>query len=155
MAVAPPGWGAFGGHLIIAHSNGTVVAVNPSAPNAFTVVGTTTGNLSDLEFDNQTLYVAANSQNAVLTMSPTGSFSTFGNLSCAPDGVAVKENQFVYAACGSSNQIHKLAIPSGTPSLVTSAAQLNGGWAPAGLIFDGLNDLIVMEDGEFLKTYTP
>ena len=58
------------------------------------------------------------------------------------------------SSCGSNNQLYKLAIPGGAPTLIGTAS-LNGGWAPVGMIFDGLDNLIVMEEGESLQVYTP
>ncbi|MBW2459368.1 MAG: hypothetical protein JRI68_33050 [Deltaproteobacteria bacterium] len=153
MDLAPPGWGAYGGHIIIARSNGSVYAVDPNNPNP-AVVGTTTGELADVQFDGSTLYVAAYTQGNVLTLSPTGTFSTFSAGPCQPDGLAVQPGQNLFMACGSTDQLYKLTIPGAAASLVASVA-LNGGWAPAGLIWDGVDNLIVMRDTTELGIYTP
>jgi len=151
ITIAPAGWGSYGGHIIVARSTGAVVAVDPGAGTPVTI-GSTSGNVSDVEFDGQNLYVAAYSQSKVLILSPAGTFTTLGTAPCQVDGLAIEEGVRVFAGCGSKNQIHALTIPGGTPSLFT-ASSLNGGWAPAGLIWDGLNNLIVMEDGMKLSAY--
>jgi hypothetical protein len=156
MTVAPSGWGSYGGHLVVAHSSGTIYAVNP-AGGAPVAIGTQGGNASDAEFDYSTgtLYVAYYATNGVFTLSPNGQFTPFATgLNCSVDGLAIDEGQAVFAACGSNDTLNRLAIPGGASTLIGSAT-LNGGWAPAGLVFDGLDNLIVMEDGEFLQVYTP
>ncbi len=156
MTIAPGGWGSYGGQLIVAHSSGTVYAVNP-AGGAPVAIGSQSGEATDTVFDYQsgTLYVSYYANNGVFTLSPSGQFTQFATgLNCQVDGIAIDEGQTLFAACGSSDTLYKLTIPGGVPTLIGSAA-LNGGWAPAGLIFDGLDNLIVMEDGEFLQVYTP
>jgi hypothetical protein len=156
MTVAPGGWGAYGGHLIVARNNGSIYAVNP-AGGAPVVIGTRTGTATDAEFDYQTgtLYVSYYLSNGVFTLSPGGQFTQFATgLSCSVDGIAIEEGLRLFAACGSNDTLHKLTMPGGAATLIGSST-LSGGWAPAGLIFDGLDNLIVMEDGEFLQIYTP
>ncbi len=154
LAFAPAGWGSYGGHIIVSRSTGAVVAVDPGSGTPVTI-GTTSGNVSDVEFDGQNLYVAAYTQKKVLLLSPAGTFTTLGTAPCSVDGLAVEEGKRVFAACGSNNQIYALAIPGGAATLVVPTSALNGGWAPAGLIWDGLNNLIVMEDGFKLSIYSP
>jgi len=154
MTIAPTGWGNYGGHLIVARNNGSVYAINPSNPSP-TIVGTTTGELSDVEFDGQTLYVAAEPQKKVLTLSSSGSFATLGTLPCDVDGLAIDSGVRVFASCGDTNQIHEVTIPGGVDSVAVASSALNGGWAPAGMIWDGNDNLIVMEDGLKLAVYSP
>jgi DNA-binding beta-propeller fold protein YncE len=155
MTIAPPGWGSHGGHLILSRNTGQVHVLDPGNPVP-AVLGTTTGALSDVEFDTQNgvLYVAAYDQNKVLVLSPTGAFTTFSNTPCSPDGLAVESGQRVFITCGSTDQLQALAIPGGAATFI-SASTLNGGWAPAGAIWDGQDNLIVMEDGGLLKVYSP
>jgi hypothetical protein len=153
IEIAPTGWGSFGGQIIASHSSGNVYAVHPST-GLITVVGTTSGELSDLVFDGQNLYVAAHAQKKVLLLSPAGVFTTFATMTCSPDGVAVDEGVRVFAACGDNNQLFALAIPSGQVKLV-GTAMLNGGWAPVGMIWDGLDTLLVMEEGQKVSAFTP
>ena len=155
MTIAPSGWGTYGGHLIVTRSTGQVYAVNPANPSPI-LLGSTTPQVSDAEFDQQNgvLYIAAYDQNKVYTLSPTGTFTLFANTPCNPDGLAVHSGTRVFITCGGFNQLHALAIPSGTPTFISSAT-LNSSWAPAGALWDGLNNLIVMEEGSQLKVYTP
>jgi hypothetical protein len=147
MTVAPNGWGSYGGWLVVAKSSGQVHLVNPASPSATNILGTTTQYISDVEFDamNGVLYVAAYTQNSVLTLSPSGTWATFASTPCSPDGLAVDPGSFVFIGCGGSNQVHKLAIPGGASSLVASVL-LNASWAPSGLIYDGLDNLLVVQE---------
>lgn len=155
LQVAPAGWGAYGGHLIVGRNGGQIYAVDPSNPVP-TLLGTTTANVSDLFFDGQTLYVAAYEQSRVLTMTPSGTFSTFVTTPCSPDGLAIRQGMFVFFSCGGANQIHKATIPGGVISMVTTAS-LNASWAPSAMLFDGLDNLIVLTEGSppQLTAYTP
>jgi len=155
VEVAPVGWGSFGNQLIVAKSTGEVVAFDPATGQPTTVGTQGTANLSDLVFDNGTLYVAAYSQSTIYTLSPTGQFTVFASTPCQPDGLAVKENEFVYFTCGSSDSVNKAAIPGGQVTAVTGPSlSLNGGWAPAGIIFDGLDNLFVLDSGS-IELFTP
>jgi hypothetical protein len=155
MTVSPPTWGSYGNHLVIARSDGAVYAFNPLNPSAV-LIGTTTPNISDAEFDQQNgvLYIAAYTQNKVYTLSPSGTFTTFANTPCGPDGLAVESGQRVFITCGGANQLYALAIPTGVATLI-STASLNASWAPAGALWDGQDNLIVMEEPSTLKVYTP
>ncbi|MCA9625042.1 MAG: hypothetical protein KC731_38720 [Myxococcales bacterium] len=151
MEVAPSGWGTHGGKLIVGHNSGAIYAVDPITGQS-TVIGSTTQEVSDIVFDGMTLYAAVYDSQTVYTVSPTGTFTTFATPGCSPDGLAVKSGQTLYIACGSNDTLHKATIPGGTVTSMGSAT-LNGGWAPAGLIFDGLDTLIVMEDTATLFHY--
>ncbi len=155
IEVAPAGWGAFGNQLIVAKSTGEVVAFDPSTGQPTTIGTQGSANLSDLVFDNNTLYVAAYSQSTIYTMSSTGQFTVFASAGCQPDGLAVKENQFVYFTCGSNDSVSKAAIPGGQVTSVSGPGlSLSGGWAPAGIIFDGLDNLFVLDSNQ-LELFTP
>jgi len=145
MTVAPAGWGSYGGYLIVARSNGDVVAVNPTNPSA-KAIGTATGVVSDVEFGGQVLYVAANGQQKVLKMTSGGVFSDFSNMQCSVDGLAVHEGVRVFASCNSPDSLYSIPISNGTAALITNNISLDGGWAPSGLIWDGKDNLIVMTE---------
>jgi hypothetical protein len=121
-----------------------------------TVVGTIAGaQISDVEFDGNVLYVAAYSQSQIYTMSSTGQATSFAQAGCQPDGLAINENAFVYFACGSNNQIKKAQIPGGQVTNVMGPnVSLSGGWAPAALLFDGLDNLMVMSSST-IEVFTP
>ena len=153
MAIAPAGWGSYGGHIIVARYNGEIVAVDPNNP-AVKVIGSTQQYTSDVEFGGQVLYVAAYTQKKVLILSPSGTFTTFASMSCSVDGLAVQPGVRVFGACGSNNEIYSMPIPNGTPTLLTNNVALNGGWAPAGLIWDGTDNLIALTDTQ-LAVFSP
>jgi hypothetical protein len=153
MEIAPGGWGNYAGQIIMAHSSGAVYAMPTSGGTAVSI-GSTSGPLSDIVFDGTTLYAVAYNGKAVFKVSPGGSFTKMTSTPCSPDGIAVKENSEIYFACGSNNKLYKVAIPNGSP-VVVSSPSLNGGWAPVGMIYDGLDNVVVMENGEAVKVYTP
>jgi len=156
IEVAPPGWGSFGGQIIGAKSTGEVMAFDPSTGQP-TVVGNVPGSsqLSDLVFDNQTLYVVAYATQTIYTVTPTGQFTVFANAGCDADGLAIDDNQFVFYSCDDTNTINRAAIPGGQTSVVTGPnVSLNGGWAPGSIIFDGLDNIIVQSSSTF-EVFTP
>ncbi len=142
ITIAPAGWGSYGGQIILAHRNGSVYAFDPQNP-ALATVGTTSEEVSDVAFDGQTLYMAVYDAKQIQTMSPTGTVASFANTSCSPDGLAIDPSSRVFFACGSTNDVYTLTIPSATPSLYTTV-NLSAGWAPSGMIYDGFDTLIVM-----------
>ncbi len=156
MEVAPSGWGAYGGHIIVAHSSGTIYAVNP-AGGAPVSLASLNDNANDVVFDYSTgtAYVSYYQSNGVFTLSPTGQLTPFATgLSCDADGLAIDEGQTLFVSCGGTDTLYRLTIPGGVPTVIGTAS-LSGGWAPAGLLFDGLDNLLVMEDGASIEVYTP
>jgi hypothetical protein len=158
MTTAPSGWGSYGGHLVVGSSSGQIYVINPASPAPF-VLGTSSTEVSDVEFDkqNNTLYVADHSSFQVLILSPQGTFTTYVTTSCEPDGLAVDDGNRLFYSCGCTNQIYRVNIPTpGTPTVVASPF-LNCYWAPAGLIYDGLDNLIVLTEpsGGELEIFTP
>ncbi|MFP6687002.1 MAG: hypothetical protein VB934_19930 [Polyangiaceae bacterium] len=153
MEVAPGGWGAHAGKLIFGHSTGAVYAL-PTSGGTATLLGSTSGPVSDIVFDGPTLYAAAYNGKTIFKVSSTGTFTSLVSTSCNPDGLAVKENGELYFACGSSSSAYKVALPNGVPVKFASPS-LSGGWAPVGMIYDGLDNVVIMENGMALKAYTP
>ena len=147
MTIAPAGWGSYGGYLVVGRSDGAVVAVNTNNAT-YKTLGTTSGVVSDVEFGGQVLYLAAYNQSKVLSLSPGGSFTTTASLTCNVDGLAVEPGVRVFAACGSNDEIYSSPLPAGTPKLVGKAT-LSGGWAPAGIIWDGKDTLIAMAESPY------
>jgi hypothetical protein len=159
MAVAPSGWGNFGGHLVVGSSSGQIYLINPAAPTPTVLASTGFSEVSDVVFDkqNKVLYVASYSSSTIHIVSPQGVLSNYLTAPCNPDGIAVDDGQRVFFACGSNNNVWKVNIPTpGTPQLVGNPF-LNGSWAPAALIYDGLDNLIVVEEpsNTQLSVFTP
>ena len=154
MTLAPSGWGSYGGYLVVARNNGEVVAVHPSSPSPKTI-GTTTADISDVEFGGQELYVAAHTQKKVLKLSSVGGFSTLVSLSCTPDGLAVDPGKRVFASCDNTGTIYTISLPAGVPTTVGNIS-LDQGWAPSGMIWDGYDNLIVMGKSPYqLEAFSP
>lgn len=163
MTIAPAGWGEFGGYLMLVRSDGLVIAINPDEPLP-TVIATMTPFISDLEFDGQTLYVAAYTERRIVRVDPDGQVTAFADVPCNPDGLTVAPGSHLFVACGDANELYSYSLADGTGTLVGEAA-LNGLWAPSGLLWDGTDTLIVLEetllddvvqpDGSVLRAYDP
>lgn len=150
IAVAPPGFGAFGGQIVGVTTAGTVVAVNP-ANNVQTTIGTTSGILSDLVFSTNgtTLYIANNTNNNIQAMTSAGVFSQFiGGLS-QPDGIAMDSDgsRMIVAHYPSGGRLDRVSIP-GAVLTAGVAANIDGGYYTTGVIMDG-------SDNVFYRLYDP
>lgn len=140
---APANWGQYGGYLVTVRNTGEIVVFDPDTPVP-QVVATTTAHISDVEFDGEQLYVAANTENEIVRVTPGGTLTSFATLPCAPDGLTVEPGVRLFVACGSEGELYAIDLPDGSPALVGTAA-LNPGWAPAGLLWN--NDaLFVLEE---------
>lgn len=144
MTRAPANWGQYGGFLMTVRNTGEIIAFDPDNPVP-QVLATTTAHISDLEFDGQQLYVAANTDKEIVRVAPGGALTSFVALPCAPDGLAVEPGVRLFAACGGDNAIYALDLPNGTPTLVGTAV-LNAGWAPAGLLWHDAALFVLEED---------
>lgn len=158
MTMAPPEWGAFGGDLILARSDGLVIAIDPDDPLP-TVIAELTPFISDVEFDGSTLYVAAYSEQRIMTVEPDGQVTAFVDAPCAPDGLSVAPGSDLFIACGDDNELYRYSFSAMAWTLL-SEASLNGQFAPSGLLWDGTDTLIVLEQvseptGAVLKGYEP
>jgi hypothetical protein len=158
MTIAPAGWGSYGGHLVASSSSGQIYVVNPASP-APTVLANLGSEVSYVEFDkqNKVLYAAAYTQGLIMTVSSSGAVSPYVAAGCSPDGVAVDDGNRLFFTCSCNNQVFRVNIPTpGTPVLVGSPT-LNCSWAPSPIIYDGLNDLLVLHQPSAteLTVFTP
>jgi DNA-binding beta-propeller fold protein YncE len=152
MALAPANWGQLGGRLIVAQNTGDILAFDPEGGEGV-VVASFPAFISDVVFDGQQLYVAAHSALQVLRVNPAGVSSTFVDLPCEPDGLAVEPGVRLFAACGREDAIYAVSLSTGTVSEVGSA-DLNPGWAPAGLFWNS-GALMVIEETTGLNAIFP
>jgi sugar lactone lactonase YvrE len=141
FAVAPPGFGAFGGQLIA--SNGGVYAVNP-ATGAKTDIALSGTHYSSLGFGpNSVLYVADYDNARVITVTAAGTTSVFADLpGTSPDGIAVHPvTGDIYVADSSGDQIIRIT-PAGVSSTFATNLGFDGGYYPAGFAFSTSGDIL-------------
>ena len=135
FALAPSGFGAYGGQLIAC--NGGVYAVNPTT-GAKTNIFVGSGDWhSSLDFGpNGTLYVTEYNSGNVLTVTAAGSTSVFANLPGAnPDGLAVHPGTGnIYVADPSGGKIFMIT-PAGVVSTFATSVILDDGFYPTGMAF--------------------
>jgi hypothetical protein len=157
IRLAPSGFGAFGRQLIVARNDGMLFAVDPEHPEP-AVFAEAPAIVSDLEFDGGTLYLASYTQGVIRKVDPDGQVTVVMDTPCQGDGLAVAPGRYLFLACGDTNEVYAYSLTSAAWALVTGDAVLNGRWAPSGLLWDGTDTLIVLEemletDGSVLKSY--
>ena len=146
IALAPEGFGAYGGQIIGVSTQTNVFAYNP-ANQQIAIVGTGPGGgiLSGLAFsaDGQTLYVVNYNQGRVDAVNGAGVFTPFFSGLNSPDGIALDTDgtrMFVAHYAGGS-RIDQISIP-GAMLTAGPAVQLDGGYYVSGLIVDASDDVI-------------
>jgi sugar lactone lactonase YvrE len=137
LVVAPAGYGAFGGQLIAATlgGGGGVVAVDPTGPTVTQIVA---GGYSDLEFASDgTLYTVNTGNGDVETVSAAGVVAAVATIASA-DGIAVDSpgGRLFVASGGAPGELFSVTIPGGVVASLGNF-DLNGGFFPSGLAFDG------------------
>jgi DNA-binding beta-propeller fold protein YncE len=151
FAVAPAGFGAFGGQLI--SCNGGVYAVNPTTGVKTDIVVETSNHYSALDFGpNGVLYVADYENARVITVTATGTIAVFASLpGTAPDGLAVHPGTGnIYVADSSNSAILKIT-PAGVSNTFATDTPLDSGYFPSGLAFsaDGGTLYYLTNEGSF------
>lgn len=142
FAVAPPGFGAFGGQLIA--SNGGVYVVNPATGAKTDIALSGTDHYSSLGFGpNGVLYVADYDNARVITVTAAGTTSVFADLpGTAPDGIAVHPGTGdIYVADSNLDQIIRIT-PAGVSSTFATNLGFDGGYYPAGFAFSTSGNIL-------------
>ena len=144
IALAPEGFGEYGGHLIVAQNTGSILAFDPT--NAVPqVVQTLAPFVSDVAFGGDHLYATAYLDKQIVEVTADGMVNLVATLTCEPDGVTVDPGGRVFAACGREGLVYSISLASGDIVQVASA-ELNPGWAPTGVLFDAGAVLLIEED---------
>jgi hypothetical protein len=155
LAVAPAGFGSFGGQLIAANQDGTVVAIDPAGPT-LTTVASGAGGMSDLAFGpTGVLYVSG--ATTIKTVASTGGVSSFLTTTGAADGIAVDpDNSRLFIADSSGDSIKQVTLP-GKQVTTLFAANIDNGYYVAGIIHDKESTLIYAtgETSYTLQAATP
>jgi sugar lactone lactonase YvrE len=143
IAVAPPGFGAFGDQIIGVGTDGAVYAFDPDIAST-AVVGNAGTLLSDLAFDpaTATLYVAANGNGQVLTMSAAGAVGMVAMGFSGIDGVAVDPVGTLYVADTNAQTVTAIDLASGA-QMVVANPMFDGGYYVTGLLVDGAGTLLM------------
>lgn len=146
MAIAPSGYGSYGGQLIIGTSNGDISAVDQTTtsptPSNITNIGNT---ISDFAFSQAgTLYVVDNNLAKIITVAADGTAADLivAGLS-SPDGIEIDHaNSRLFIADSGSGTLFSSTF-SGT---LTSLRSINfaGGWGTSGLAYDGNGTLLML-----------
>ena len=145
IAVAPAGWGSYGGRIVAAQYDGDVYAVNPTGPVS-TLVGTLAGaQLSDLAFASDgNLYVVRYDQGQLLSVTPAGVFAVVATGLGNPTGLASDPlGARLFVADDGAGRVWQVALPAGTATQVGTGV-FDSGWAVSGLARDGAGHLLMM-----------
>lgn len=151
MRVAPPGWGTHGGRLIVAFTDGTIAAVDPTTADTTTLVAT--GDLlSGLVFDGLTLYAGNQADGTIITVTPQGTAVPFTVLPCPVAGITVDPGQRLFAGCAFTGELFQVAL---SDAAVTQIGTANSdlGWYPRLLQWDGSDSLIIADGQLFWFTF--
>jgi len=146
IIVAPPGFGAYADRILGAGFDGNVYAFDPVVASS-AVVGNAGTLLSDLDVDpfTNTLYVAANGTNQVMTMTAGGMTAVLAAGFSGLDGVAVDPAGTVYASDAFAPSIVAISFSGG--QMVVANPVLDGGYYVTGLLVDGAGTLLMKVGG--------
>lgn len=136
MAIAPAGFGAYGGQLVVGSYNGISI-VHP-VTGAVTLLMSSPGNpKSDVAFTPGGELLATDYNNRrVIRVSAAGTDSLFYAVNSSVDGIAVHPGTGeVYVADSDAYLIVKIAADGLSSSVFASSAQFDGGWFVSPLRF--------------------
>jgi len=143
LAIAPPGFGPYGGQIITTLYNGALVAVNP-ANNSQTTIGTLPGGLlDDLAFaPNGTLYVTDNNGGRIMSVTSNGVFTQLIAGLVAPDGIAVDTDgtRLFVMHYPNGSRLDRVSLPGGVLT-AGPGVNIDGGWYTTGVIADANNNV--------------
>ncbi len=145
IAIAPAGFGAYGGQIIGVGFNSIVYAIDPAVPS-ITQIGQTSGILSDLVFapNGSTLYIANNSNSTIQTMSSAGVFATFASGLSSIDGIAINAagTQLIAAHYAGGSRLSTVSVP-GAVVADYATVPLDGGFYTTGVLVDTSGSVIM------------
>lgn len=157
LAVAPAGFGAFGGQLIAGDRDGDVNAID--AVGAVTFIANVAG-LTNLAFAaDGTLYVTDDGAGNLSTVTAAGVVAVVAGGFGEADGIAINDaggRIFVFTP---GTGINSVAVPGGAVTFVNNDYSLDGGYWPTGAFFDAPGgDLFILTaaspDG-MVETFKP
>jgi len=134
LAVAPPGFGAFGGQLIAGDRNGDVNAVDAAGTVTFIA---TVANLTNLAFAaDGTLYVTDDGAGNLSTITAAGVVAVFAVGLADADGIAIDDVGGRIFVLSPAVGINSVSVPGGVVTFVNNLYSLDGGFFPTGAFFD-------------------
>ncbi len=144
IALAPPGFGAYGDQLIGASYDGNVYAIDPVAKTA-TSIGSTSGILSSVVMapDGSVAYLANNGGGKVQTMTAAGTFADLVTGLTSVDGLAIDGSGASLYATVNYDAIDKIDIANKSAASYVPTIALDNGYYVTGMIVDGQGHLIV------------
>jgi len=140
LAIAPQGFGPYGGQVIAVMQSGRIAAFNPTG-NAVTNITMSAGAVSDVAFGpTGIMYVSGGA--TVRTVSATGMVTQFVAGLSAADGIAVDpDNSRLFVADSGTDTIRQVTIPGKVVSTLYNA-NIDNGYFVAGIIHDKQSTLI-------------
>ncbi len=142
IAIAPQGFGSFGGFVIGATQLGALIAVNPSN-GVVTTIASSFQSWSDLAFaPDGTLYACGGG--TVSSVTATGQVTTFTNGLSAADGITIApDGSRMFIADSNTDSVRQVTIPDAVESTF-APADIDDGFFVGGLLAAPGNTLIVM-----------
>ena len=149
IVLAPPGYGSYGGQLIVGTSNGDILAIDQSVVNpSLNVISTVAGGtVSNLVFGNDgTLYATDYDDFKIVTVAADGTLTDFATMLSFPDGLAIDNSgSRLFIAESGLDKLQAADIPSGALSIIGSV-NFGSGFAPSGLAYDNNDTLMMITD---------
>ena len=129
MAVAPAGFGAYAGQLVVGSYDGISI-VNPSTGAVSVLLSTVDNPHSDVAFTSAGELLATDyDNNRIVRVSDAGTESVFSAGLDGPDGIAIHPGTGeVYVAASGSDTIVKLAPDGLSSSVFATGADFDSGW---------------------------
>lgn len=158
IVLAPPGFGNYGGQLIVGKSNGDIVAIDQSVENPDTtnVIATVAGaNVSNLIFGNDgTLYAADYDLSKIVTVDANGTLTDFTiGILQEPDGLAIDNiGSRLFIASSGTDKLYTADIPSGDLSELADV-DFNIDFASSGLAYDDHDRVIMVTASSQIKAH--
>jgi hypothetical protein len=144
LAIAPAGFGAYGGQVIVGSTLG-LYAVDPStSPATVTAISTSAGNISDLTFLGGMLYAVTG--NSVVIIEPDDTVTPVTILSGSVDGIVYDPKRNVFYVADSTNDELYTVATDGTATTMGSY-DFDSGFFISGLVLVN-PDLLVIGTGE-------
>jgi len=150
LAVAPSGFGGYGGQLIAATDGGYIYAIDQTlAVPAATMIADISGIASALVFGSDgTLYVADNINGKIVTVTAGGTVTDFATGLSEPDGLAIDDSAGVmYVADCGDDMLKSVTIPGGVVSN-TASYNFDSGFWPSPILFDPETNILLLGTGE-------
>jgi sugar lactone lactonase YvrE len=158
LAIAPSGFGSYGGQLIaitlfaidpeddpIKYS-GYLYAIDQSQSSPVPV------QIKDLKImptamvfgSDGTLYVADYTNNKIITVSSTGVKTDFATGFSGPDGLTIDNSGgFLYVADSTSYSLYRVTIPGGIVSTVATSINFDHNFWPTPIVYDPVSNIVI------------